>query len=55
MRPVITLLRFESYDIRPGQYSAIVLRIKIFGLISTLLRFESYDNLLRLATTLIHF
>ena len=37
MRPVITLLRFESYDIRPGQYSDIVLRIKVMRLVSTLI------------------
>ena len=30
MRLVITLLRFESYDIAPGHYSDTVLRIKIF-------------------------
>ena len=41
MRPVITLLRFESYDIGPGHYSDTLLRIKIMRLV--MLRFESYD------------
>ena len=35
--------------------SVTLLRIKIMRAWSVLLRFESYDNLLRLATTLIHF
>ena len=30
MRLVITLLRYESYDIVPGNYSNTVSRIKIF-------------------------
>ena len=30
MRLVITLLRFESYDIAPGNYSDTLLKIKIF-------------------------
>ena len=43
IRLVITLLRFESYDIGPGHYSDTLLRIKIMRLVITLLRFESYD------------
>ena len=43
MRLVITLLRFERYDIGPGHYSDTLLRIKIMRLVITLLRFERYD------------
>ena len=52
MRLVITLLRFESYDIAPGHYSDTVLRIKIMRLVSTLIQFLRI-KIMRLVSTLV--